>query len=624
MALQRTEKNELEIAVVLKRKIRGQNCSEASEILKTLKSLAYSTDHQVLFEVIQGLNSLCITFPKLFSQVQLFKDLEPIFQTTLSSESPQLRSESFKFLSILFNKSLSSNYLDLFDYYEEYLLYHVDEVAMAYIFEMLLGIFNYLSKERYMKILDQAGGILEKSIENDLISYTLQFIKKGVDIMPNEDHYKKAIENRLGFGIITRLSDGQYFEDSLYLIRKIMNFESMGQVFKDALTVIISFLGHHQTPVRHTFSQILRKQSELGWEYLENMINKNFIPVLVNHLTGNDLILKVDMIYIVSRFFYQQLQHQIMELLENNIVNILCRIIERDNGDTQMESLKAMENLLSCNNEIYKSFADSCRFSRLIGELGKKIEFNAGCIRILQRFYPRAPLPVCNLPIGGGNAGIWNQGNAGGNFNAINGVAVNNFVPNAGNLNTGGFSNLMNINAGNNLPVGVNNKAAGSNVAGTQGAGNKSNVTGKGKGKGLASKKHKKVKIPGQQTIQFKKIAVPGGKPAKMSASTKSGLVFPVARIFNKMKKSHSRVGKSAAVYLTGVVEYLCAEVLECAMTHAKSENRKIIKPVDIQQAVKQDDELDILMADVIFPDSGNVKTPLSDRDLVILNKKNH
>ena len=595
MALKGSGVNKLELAVVLKGKVRGQNSSEALETLKTLKSLANSSDHQVLYEVFQGLSSLCIAFPTLFPQVQLFKDLEPLFQTTLASEYPQLRSESCKLLSILFSKSLSTSYLNFFDSFEEYLLYHVDEVAMAYIFEMLLGLFNYLSKARYMKILDQSGGILDKSIEKDLISYTLQFIKKGLEIMPNEEDYKLAIENGLAHGIISRLSDAQYFEDSFFLVKKILDFQPMGQVFRDALTVVVSFLDHHQAPVRHTFSQILRKQSELGWEYLENMINKNFIPVLVKHLTGTDLVLKLDMIYVVSRFFYQQLQHQIIELLENNIVNILCRVIERDSGDTQVESLKAMEILLDCRNEIFKSFADSCRFSRLVGELGKKREFNEACGRILQKFYPRAPVPVCNMGNDGGNAGVWNQGNGGGNLNVI---PVNSLAAGAGGLNAVGALTGVNLNANNNLFTGVKHQWSGRAVAGYLGTAKNATGVGKGKGKvkGVAAKKHKKVKLPGQQTIQFKKPAGSLGKTSKVNSSSKSGLVFPVARIFNKMKKSHSRVGKSAAVYLTGVIEYLCAEILECATIQAKSNNRKTIKPIDIQQTVRQDEELDTLI----------------------------
>lgn len=644
-SLQSSEKHSLELAIVLRRKIRDQNSSEASESLKIFKSLLQSTDQQVLFEVLQGLTSLCIVFPSLMTQSQLFRDIAHIFPRTLSSEYPQLRSESYKLLSILHDKQLSANYLNFFQYFEEYLDLHVDEVSMAYILEMLLGIFNYLTKEQYSKVLLQAGGILEKAIEKDLVSYTLQFIKKGIDIMPNEEYYKVAIEKRLGYGIITRLSDIQYFEDSLFLLRKIGDFETMGPVFRDTLTVIVGFLEHHQVNVRHFFSGLIKKQSELGWEYLENMINKNFIPVLVKYLTGSDPVLKLDMIFIVSRFFYQQLQHQIIELLENNIVNILCRIIERDHGDNQMESLKAMEYLLNCNNEIFKSFADSCRFSRLLTDIGKKAEFNATCVRILQNYYPRAPLPVCNLNnFANINQGVNLNSSQGVNLKSSQGVNSNqgvnlnstqNVKLNSGqgiNANTGNSASIVQLvtsNTGNtalvpNSNLGAKNDLQGSggnsySYNGSQNANARNSIknTGKGKGKGKMQKKHKKNKIPGQQTIQFKKIGGNSGQNPKIRTSMKSGLVFPVARIFNKMKKCHKRVGKTAAVYMTGVIEYLCAEILECSMTETHRENRKTIKPIDIQQAVKQDSELDTLMLNVIFPESGNVRNPLPSNQLL-------
>ena len=64
-------------------------------------------------------------------------------------------------------------------------------------------------------------------------------------------------------------------------------------------------------------------------------------------------------------------------------------------------------------------------------------------------------------------------------------------------------------------------------------------------------------------------------KPAKVkdeegkknTLSKKSGLQFPVARIHAALKKGRygEHINKMASVYLTAVIEYLVAEVLELA-----------------------------------------------------------
>jgi hypothetical protein len=57
----------------------------------------------------------------------------------------------------------------------------------------------------------------------------------------------------------------------------------------------------------------------------------------------------------------------------------------------------------------------------------------------------------------------------------------------------------------------------------------------------------------------------PGG--SRRNRSTRAGLHFPVGRIRRYLKRStpFCRVELGAAVYLAGVLEYLCADALELA-----------------------------------------------------------
>lgn len=96
-------------------------------------------------------------------------------------------------------------------------------------------------------------------------------------------------------------------------------------------------------------------------------------------------------------------------------------------------------------------------------------------------------------------------------------------------------------------------------------------------------------------------------KKKRVTLSTKAGVVFPVARILNKLKrgKYSDRIGKGAGVYTAAVLEYLSAEILELAGNAAKDMKKKIIKPRHIQLAVRGDEELNKLFKDVIIPEGG-------------------
>ncbi|KAG8892491.1 histone H2A [Tulasnella sp. 403] len=93
------------------------------------------------------------------------------------------------------------------------------------------------------------------------------------------------------------------------------------------------------------------------------------------------------------------------------------------------------------------------------------------------------------------------------------------------------------------------------------------------------------------------------------SRSAKAGLQFPVGRIHRLLKRGNyaQRVGSGAPVYLAAVLEYLAAEILELAGNAARDNKKARIVPRHLQLAIKNDEELNKLLGDVIISQGGVV-----------------
>jgi len=89
-----------------------------------------------------------------------------------------------------------------------------------------------------------------------------------------------------------------------------------------------------------------------------------------------------------------------------------------------------------------------------------------------------------------------------------------------------------------------------------------------------------------------------GGRRGRSSASHRAGLIFPVAKVKRQLKEKSFlklHISKTAPVYLSAVLEYLVAEVLELS-GNASRDNKKVrIIPRHIMLAMRNDEELNKL-----------------------------
>ena len=98
-----------------------------------------------------------------------------------------------------------------------------------------------------------------------------------------------------------------------------------------------------------------------------------------------------------------------------------------------------------------------------------------------------------------------------------------------------------------------------------------------------------------------------GAKKAGGSVSSRLGLIFPVGRIGSLLRRGRytKRVAAAAPVYLTAVLEYLTAELLELSGKVAAQQKKKRITPRAITLAVRHDEELSQLLQNVTFTQGG-------------------
>jgi len=110
----------------------------------------------------------------------------------------------------------------------------------------------------------------------------------------------------------------------------------------------------------------------------------------------------------------------------------------------------------------------------------------------------------------------------------------------------------------------------------------------------------------GLKGVKVKGKGAPTDKD-RVTTSDRAGLVFPVGRFARALKKGGyaNRLAIGGSIYLTAVVEYITAEILELAGNSAKEQKKQRIVPRHIQLAVRNDEELNKYLGNVTISGGG-------------------
>ncbi|KAI2512556.1 histone H2A [Fragilaria crotonensis] len=98
-----------------------------------------------------------------------------------------------------------------------------------------------------------------------------------------------------------------------------------------------------------------------------------------------------------------------------------------------------------------------------------------------------------------------------------------------------------------------------------------------------------------------------GKNKASTTLSSKAGLQFPVGRIGRYLcqKRYTNRMNANTPVFMAGVLEYLCAEILEFAGNAARENKKSRIVPRHLTLAIRNDEDLHQLLGNVTIASGG-------------------
>jgi histone H2A len=112
----------------------------------------------------------------------------------------------------------------------------------------------------------------------------------------------------------------------------------------------------------------------------------------------------------------------------------------------------------------------------------------------------------------------------------------------------------------------------------------------------------------GARVVRKYAAGLEGTKNNPVKKEKRAKIVIPISRVENQIKTFLAKgqyISEYSAVFLAGVIEYLCMEILELSGKAANEHGRKSIAPMCVRTAIEKDRDLAALSKKVKFKVSG-------------------
>ncbi|CAG9325906.1 H2AFY_2 [Blepharisma stoltei] len=598
----RTSEDLIEKAQALRKYAKNQNCTEIDDLFGKIFNYLKNDDPQVKYECIHALTHILIKNYKTIDFDLLHKLFDEHFTYLVTHNSKEIQKITMKFLSLALDLPYHPKYIENFNAFVDYISESTDEEGKAYAAEILQTLsFDEIEENDALKLIPVLIKTLETSSEKDLTIYSIRMLN---DLLYrfNDKALAIAMENVNLPGIILNKlwnQDEEVRQPTIKVLEQLKKSEFFSLYLADSsLMTLIALLRNDKLDIIVPIAKITHELASQGPEFRNKMMIHGIAPFLIDSLASHNQEVKGEMLKIIWSFAIEMNYTHIMELVENNLISVLCRIAERD-YEHREKALDCLEILLNSGDEICKAVAGSCRFSKLLSKLVDEDQKNREtCIRILKNHYPNVPIhkPQPYLNPFSNNSSIFYPSNPQ--------LPVTPNFAQANNLQ----NNIFHINPQQPQTQLVNSQAAPNNLNdGSQQPLNQNKqikmVQAKLSTQNLSKKKEKKKAHKSEKKNTYFKA----GKGKNTAGGNRQKQIFPPGKILRKLRETKYRVSKSCGHFLSGVFEYLCSEVLESAAISVKGEKKKLIQARHLLKAVKSDAELDSLVGEAVFAQAGYI-----------------
>jgi len=376
----------------MKESARNQKSSEIQQWMPILKDTIESAQENLQLATVELFSDLVYLFRENFVQKEVAKIMNANFINLLQTGNPQLVKASCELMT-----SLKGVYTKKF---RDFIVAIVEKEENEENLIQMLNFFKYcnytLDAQVACKLIRALKLKLESCSDDDLVVLILEVLEMALKLSnpSNQDILNYANETGLASVVLFQLGNPEL--EIKLLCMKVIGYlkhapEMLNLIRDQGVSIIVAHLKEEDPELINGAASLLADLAKAGVHFRDVLLNRNFAPTLVRLATGNNLEVKALMLKIAKYVFSDQKDSNTFELVENNIITVLCRVLERDLRNRKV-ALECIFELLKSQNDLYKAILETCKFSRLIEKVfAEDIIHRNIAKQIIEDHYPEVP-----------------------------------------------------------------------------------------------------------------------------------------------------------------------------------------------------------------------------------------